>query len=145
MKAMTDDEWVAFDVDAQAKVYQGLLASLDLAGRSVEDLQTPELVAGIIECHLWAAWIKGEHLAAITQESLHSLGGFVHLSTEDIDRSEPNELHNFGNAINERLIFLGVEAAAHTGLYTHWWEMNADGWQFAVMNWARGYHRSVAK
>jgi hypothetical protein len=143
MKALTDEQWETFDVDAQAKIYQGLFTDLESAGKGVEDLRTPEQVATIIECHLWAAWIKGEHMARITQESLHSIGGFVPMTTEQMDKADPDALSNFGSDINQRLIDLGVEAAAHTGLYTHWWERNADNWERDIMNWARTYNRSV--
>ena len=139
MKALTDEQWAAFDVDAQATTYDSLFKELEGAGKGIEDLRTPEQVAAIIELHLWAAWIKGQHSIANTLSAM--LKG---TKAEDEGQENPNALGNFGSDINERLIFLGVEAAAHTGLYTHWWERNADDWARNIMNWARAYTRSVA-
>jgi hypothetical protein len=139
MKGLSADQWEAFDVDAQAKVYEDLFRDLETAGRGVEDLRTPEQIATIIECHLWAAWIKNNHTTLIKL-----LADVWEEDAADVERRDPDELTNFGNDINQRLIDLGVEAAAHTGLYTHWWERNADGWKDAIMNWARTYNRTVA-
>jgi hypothetical protein len=142
MKALTDDQWASFDVDAQAKNYQDLHDALEKSGKGVDDLRTPEQIATIIECHLWAAWIQNKHLETLKDnvtwdpDDPRNQEGYV---------EDPNEISNFGNAINQRLIDLGVEAAAGTGLYTHWWEMNADGWEAKIMDWARTYKRGVSK
>jgi hypothetical protein len=139
LKALTDEQWATFDVSAQAATYETLYKALESAGKGVEDLRTPEQVAAIIELHLWATWIKGEHSLMITMA-----GMIEDTNPEDAERENPNALANFGSDINARLIALGVESAVGTGLYTHWWERNADNWNVKIMNWAKTYNRSVA-
>jgi hypothetical protein len=60
MGKLTDEEWAAFDVDAQAVTYQKLFIDLAVSGSGVEHLIEKAEMATVIEKHLWALWIKGE-------------------------------------------------------------------------------------
>jgi hypothetical protein len=140
LDTMKDDAWNSFDVAAQATTYDRLYRELEAAGKGVEALRDGQEIALIIERHLWAAWIQGRHTALIEYVS-----DLADADAGEVGSKYSQALSNFGSDINERLIAVGIEEKAGTGLYTHWWQANAYGWQEKLMHWAQSYKESVLK
>jgi hypothetical protein len=146
MKSLTEDEVLAFDLEGQAKDYNKMFNDLAGSGSDADLLEPPDRVGRIIERHLWATWIKGEHLAEIA-EMMDSPAQkrFGTQTGEQMEAQNHDALSDFGKEINQRLIDLSVEALSGALLQTHWWQRNGDDWESKLMNWARTYKESIAK
>jgi hypothetical protein len=122
LDALDDTKWAGFNISEQERVYQGLLDELNASASGIEKMQTPEIVAEVIEKYMWADWI------------LHSA-----------QRESSGRLWNFGTDIDLRLIKIGVEREAGVGLSEHWWQHSSDDWGYAITRWAGAYKGSIVK
>lgn len=122
LDALDDTQWAGFNVSAQERIYQSLLDELNASASGIEKMQTPDIVADVIEKYMWADWI------------LHAA-----------QREGSGRLGNFGTDIDLRLIAIGVEREAGVLLSEHWWQHSSDDWGYVITRWAGAYKGSIVK
>lgn len=149
----TDEQVLAFDPQAQERVYADLLTRLQHASHGVEEMKPGSEVAQILERHIWAAWIKqhGELRTRIDRHTEHE-----QLTTSPEEHERPRREHpeipqiggehyevDLGSYVEDRLNAVGVSALAGVTLTGHWYSPNSDGWERALLSWAWGYRETI--
>lgn len=136
MERYTDLQWQQFEPAAQESVYQQLLNDLDAVAKGVEAMKPADQVARVLERHLWAAWILREVKEVIPDCPTGD--------TEDFACNPPHEYFSVGTEVAARLTQIGVPELAGVELPFYWYSTGSTGWGPKLLQWANGYHESVA-
>jgi hypothetical protein len=55
---LSDQQWEQLALGTQEAVYTNLLTEIELVGHGVEQLKPEAKLAGVLERHMWALWLK---------------------------------------------------------------------------------------
>ena len=127
LTALSDDAAITLDTGKQEGIYATLMQELDAAASGVDKMKPAAAVAGVIERHIWAAWLKSKYLPGARTE---------------LGYSGP-EFDGFGSYTEDRLNAIGVAQQANVELTGHWYSGNSAGYTDKLLGWARGYAGSI--
>jgi hypothetical protein len=128
LAALSDEAAAGINTAPQEAIYKGLFDKLDKASLGAEAMKDAPGVAKVLECHIWAAWVR-QHAMLKTVPK----GGGTYRTID-----------GFGSYIEDRFNQLGI-AKGKVTLSGHWYEFNSSGWEEALLGWANTYAEPLKK
>lgn len=170
-QGFSDEDWLKFDLNAQDQLYQQLFDHLQTVASGAEQLEQDNIIALVLERHLWASWI-GEQAEGIDKEMQEEqkyfemsnpLMSMAVKGAEKVDEKWQEEMYGHemakpeskpaseemftpGAEIEKRLIEINVDILAGVELTGHWYSSNSpDNWRELLIKWAHEYKGSISK
>jgi hypothetical protein len=146
---LSDDQWLNFDVGAQEKIYQQLYDDFLKVASPASELASDDIIALVLERHMWASWIKETAEQASKAEKMYQHFGGMEFGDAESNEDNKNTDYSWfspGSEIESRLNELNINILAGVELTGHWYSSNSpDNWQELLVKWAHEYAQGIGK